>query len=136
MENKRVMIVDDDKEFLEELNETLALSGYDMVAVNDAVSALEVANKTKPDIIILDLKMPGQSGFQVADELKRLSGLSHIPVIAMTAFFKEESSLLMNMHGIKKCLKKPFNPLDIIAEIEKTLAENEGGDRKGACALD
>lgn len=120
--NKRVMIIDDDKEFLEELNETLALSGYDMVAVNDALLALDVAKKTKPDVIVLDLKMPGKSGFQVADELKGFSELTNVPIIAMSAFFKDEFSMLMDVCGIKRCIKKPFHPLDIIAQIEKALA--------------
>lgn len=121
MGNKKVMIVDDDKEFLEELEETLTLSGYDMVAVNDASSALDIAAKTSPDIILIDLKMPKKTGFQLADELRHLSGLKHIPVIAMTGFFKEGYGPLLHICGIKRCLKKPFSPLDVIAEIEEAL---------------
>lgn len=121
MVKKRVMIVDDDKAFLDELKETLDLSGYDMVAVNDATLALDMVSKTAPDLLLVDLKMPQKTGFQLAHELKRLSGFGHIPVIAMTGYFKDEYDLLMNMSGIKKCLKKPFNPLDVIAEIEDAL---------------
>jgi DNA-binding response OmpR family regulator len=119
--NKKVMIVDDDKEFLEELNETLNLSGYDMVAVNDAGSDVDVAAQTKPDVIILDLKMPKKSGFQLADEIKHLQEIADIPIIAMTGFLKDDYTPLLNVCGIKKCLKKPFNPLDVIAHIEEAL---------------
>jgi DNA-binding response OmpR family regulator len=121
MENKKIMIVDDDKEFLDELKETLALSGYDLVAVNDADLVLDEAKKAKPAVILLDLKMPKKNGFQVADELRHFSELQQTPIIAMTAFFKEAYVPLMNICGIKKCLKKPFHPLDVITQIEEAL---------------
>ena len=119
---KRILVVDDDKEFLEELKETLGLSGYDVVEVNDSVSAVDVARSTKPDLVLLDLKMPGKSGFQLADELRHIAELGNIPVIAMTGFLKDDYIPLINICGIKKCLKKPFNPLDVIAHIETALA--------------
>ena len=121
--NKKIMVVDDDKEFLEELRETLALSGYDLLAVNDATRVLDTAISEKPDVILLDLKMPQKSGFQVADELRHLSEVSHIPIIAMSAYLKDEYASLLNICGIKRCLSKPFYPLDVIAEIEEVLAE-------------
>lgn len=123
--NKKIMIVDDDKEFLEELRETLVLSGYDLVAVNDATMALDLANSARPDVILLDLKMPQKSGFQVADELRHLSDVSHVPIIAMSAYLKDDYASLLNICGIKKCLKKPFNPLDVIAQIEQVLLEKQ-----------
>lgn len=55
---KKIMVIDDDKEFLEGLQETLELSGYDLTVVNDSTKVLDITNKTRPDIILLDLKMP------------------------------------------------------------------------------
>jgi two-component system, response regulator PdtaR len=120
---KRILIVDDDKEFLEELKETLGLSGYDVVDVNNSISALEVARNSRPDLVLMDLKMPGKSGFQLADELSHLSELGNIPVIAMTGFLKDDYIPLINICGIKKCLRKPFNPLDVITHIETALTD-------------
>ncbi len=125
MVKKKILIVDDDREFLEELQETLSLSGYEMVAVNDAGLALEIVRKTRPDVILLDLKMPAKSGFQVADEIKHFQETSHIPIIAMTGFFKEDYVPLMGLFGITKCLKKPFLAQEVILEIELAL-ERQG----------
>ena len=72
MRKKRVMIVDDDKEFLEELQETLFLNGYEVIKVNDPHQVLDSAGNNKPDIILLDLKMDHFSGFEIADDLRRL----------------------------------------------------------------
>lgn len=127
----KIMIVDDNKEFLEELKETLALSGYDVIALNESIDASETAFKTKPDLILLDLKMTGKTGFKVADELKHFTELKHIPIIAMTGHFTDlEYSLLINICGIKKCLVKPFNPLDVIAQIENLLQEKKSNIEK------
>lgn len=120
-----VMIVDDDKEFLEELRETLDLSGYDLVAVNDPLVVLDTVKSVKPAVILLDLKMPKKSGFEIADDLRRLSECGNIPIIAMSAFYKDEYAMLIRMCGIKRCLTKPFNPLDVIAEIEMALGQKE-----------
>lgn len=122
---KRIMVVDDDREFLEELKELLELSGYELVAVDDPAAAVEVANRTKPVAVLLDLKMPKKSGFQVANELKHFSELARVPIIAMSAFYKDSYRPLLDICGIKRCLAKPFQPLDIIAEIEQALAEYE-----------
>lgn len=121
--DRKIMVVDDDKEFLEELREILALSGYELLAVDDATKVLGLARAEKPEVILLDLKMPQKSGFQVADELRHFSELSHIPIIAMSAYLKDDYTALLNLCGIKRYLKKPFYPLDVIAQIEEVLAE-------------
>lgn len=125
MERVRVMVVDDNKEFLDELEEILSLSGYDVVVSNDALSAFETACKTKPDIVLLDLKMSGKSGFRLAEEIKHLPELKNIPIIGMTGHFIDaEYSLLVHLSGMKRCLIKPFLPLDLINQIEALLRDN------------
>ena len=124
MVRKRVLVIDDDEEFLEELKELLAQTGYEVSDISDSSIALKVARETRPDVILLDLRMRRTSGFEIADGLKRFLETERIPVIAMTGFYTmKEHSWLMNFCGIKKCLKKPFNPLDVIAEIELAMGE-------------
>ena len=125
MRKNRVMIIDDDKVFLEELNETLVLSGYEITQVNDPLAAVDKACSLKPDLIIMDIKMPGTDGFQLAEKFKQLPETSSIPIIGMSAYFdRQKYSSLMSMCGIEAFLTKPFNPVDIIAQIEKLLPQN------------
>ena len=99
---KRIMIVDDNIEFLEELKEMLVLSGYEAAAFYNGPSALEGAQRFKPDVILLDLKMDGMSGFQVADELKRIPETARTPIIAMTGYYTgKDHTLLINISGIQ-----------------------------------
>ncbi|MDD5347124.1 MAG: response regulator [Candidatus Omnitrophica bacterium] len=116
---KKVMIVDDDAEFLEELCEMLDTSGYAVIPVREPRRAIDMADSAKPDVILLDLKMKQLSGFQIADGLSRLTGTVGIPVIAMTGFFTEHEHIsLMNICGFRRCIVKPFAATDIINAIE------------------
>jgi CheY-like chemotaxis protein len=131
MAGKKVMVVDDDKVFLDELSKMLTATGYEVTSVNESVSAVKAARVTKPDVILLDLRMRTMSGFEVADRLKGYAEVSSIPIIAITGFYTlKEHAWLMNFCGIKKCIRKPFNPLDVIAEIENVL-KAEAAKREG-----
>lgn len=123
---KRVMVVDDDVEFLKELQETLATSGYEIIAIQNSKNASNAAILTRPDIILLDLKMAGMDGFELAQTLKRFPETNNIPLIAMTGYFtSQEHGELIDRCGMKTCLKKPFNPLDLISRIENILANGK-----------
>lgn len=118
-ENVKILVVDDDREFLEEVTELLTLSGYEVATAFDGESTLEQVLIFKPSIIFLDLKMTPKSGFQIADELINTLGLKDTRIIAMTGFFTAKEHLtLMNLCGVKKCILKPIKPLDFIANIE------------------
>ncbi len=124
--NKRVMIIDDDTSFSEELNDALSSSGYDVAVVNDPTTAAESVARTKPDIILLDLQMPKETGFEVACDLRGERATARIPVIAISgAYSWGEDSFLMRYCSFKKWLKKPISPDEIIANIEAVLKEKE-----------
>ena len=126
MSAKRILVVDDDAEFLQELEETLRLSGYEVHAVNQSVKAVAAAVQLQPDIILLDLKMDGMSGFEVAKGLRNSPKTARIPIIAISAYFSEtQDCTVMDFFQIRRFLQKPFNPLDVIANIESTLKNAE-----------
>lgn len=125
MENKKIMIVDDNKEFLDELGEVLSLSGYEIIPVFDSNKALETAIQVNPDLVVLDLMMPGKSGFVLADEITHTDSLLNVPIIAMSAYLQDQYCSVFNLCGIKRYLKKPFQPLNLISKIEEMLLETK-----------
>jgi DNA-binding response OmpR family regulator len=125
---KKILIVDDDEVFLEELKEIIEANGFDVICLKDPMLVKRVVKTENPDLILLDLKMPGKSGFQVADELKHAAEFSRRPVIAMSGFFtKTEHFLLMQLCGIQKCIKKPFLPAEMINMINLALEGRDPG---------
>jgi len=120
MASKRVMLIDDDADFLEEFGEMLKSADYDVISVHDGSSAVGIARKEKPDVILIDHRMKPKRGFQIAYELQGYPETCCIPVVAMTGYdMIEEQQFLMCYCGIKKCLRKPFRPLNVVAAIEE-----------------
>lgn len=127
MTGKKIMIVDDDKIFLDELEEILILNGYYTIAIHDSTSVLDAAKTQMPDLIILDLVMDGMNGFQLADSLKRMQATAHIPIIGTSAIFTIENNFEDNFFLMDFCymFHKPINPLELIDKIEKILLEDK-----------
>ncbi|OGF47864.1 MAG: hypothetical protein A2452_12115 [Candidatus Firestonebacteria bacterium RIFOXYC2_FULL_39_67] len=120
---KKVMIVDDDTSFLEELVEMIKMSGYDVISSDNSADVVKIVRKEKPDVILMDLKMDGLNGFQLVMMLKHYKDISNIPVIIMTGHYNDEVDVwLENSFGVHRFIKKPFNPLDVISRIEETVA--------------
>lgn len=118
---KKIIVVDDNKKFLAAFKDTLSFGSYEVIIVDDSSLALDVIMKTKPDLILLDLKMPGKSGFQIAQELKDIKEINRIPIIAITGFLNDDYASLMRICGIAHCIAKPFNPEEIITLIDSLL---------------
>jgi len=119
---KKIMIVDDDKAFLEELAEMIKMSGYTVVTTDNSSEVLVTVKKEKPDVILMDLKMDGLNGFELVMLLKHHKEICGIPIIMMTGHYNDEGDVwLENSFGVHRFIKKPFNPLDIISRIEEAM---------------
>ena len=128
MRRKRVMIVDDDTNLVNALKSLLTLNDLEVETLNDAAYVVRMAEEKQPDIIFLDMKMPGKSGFQVADDLKQFSATAAIPIIAMTGHYTEpQHKNFMLALGISDCMIKPFDPLEVILKIQQFMIRNEVG---------
>jgi len=118
MGNKKVVIINDDKESLRELEAILGASGYDSVVVDDALAAVDVVVRNNPDVILLELKMPRKNGFEIAGEINQVLETRRIPIIAMSDFFKGEFGFLLELCGINRHVTKPLKPLDVLWAID------------------
>jgi DNA-binding response OmpR family regulator len=85
MNGKKILLIDDDESLLLGLTLRLRANGYNIVSAVDAISAITVARKELPDLIILDLGLPAGDGFVVLERLKTLADLATIPVIVLSA---------------------------------------------------
>lgn len=122
---KKIMIIDDNRELLEELSEMLIGSGYEVTAFSAGRAALKRINKIKPDLLLLDLWMDRMSGFEIAYVLTSSPEFIDVPIISMSGLYAEkEDAVLMRIAGISKCLMKPFEPDLLIKEIEESLGES------------
>ena len=124
MQNRKVAIIDDNQDSLRELDKILTMAGYTTIMVNDILGNVDTVIENKPDVILMELKMPHKNGFALADAINRVFETEKIPIIAMSNLFEDEFKWLMDFCGIKKWIKKPFLPIDVIWAVENEIEEN------------
>ncbi len=117
----RVLIVEDEPSLLKFLSQNLALRGYDVVAAADGQQGLAQARSASPDLILLDLMLPGFSGWDVLKQLAREGILERTPVIVVTAASREEDEQRARMLGATDYLVKPFGVPEMLSRIRALL---------------
>ena len=113
-DRQRIMVVDDDQDMLKLLNRTLELEGFDAIIATDGASALAILEEIKPDLVILDIMMPGLDGFQTLDLIRERS---NVPVIMLTARCEVSSLQKALALGADDYISKPFSTRSLIARI-------------------
>ena len=122
-EPKRVvLIVDDEKTLAQAIAATLDLEGLHTTLAHDGTQALELARTLQPDLILLDVILPGKSGFEVCATLKSDPLTASIPVIILTAKAELDSRMAGIAAGADEYLTKPFSPIQLITLVNETLA--------------
>ena len=114
-----VLIVDDLREFREMYSGYFGFSGIGVTTAMDGTEALQIARLYPPDAIVLDLWMPGKSGWQTLKELRADPQISHIPVVVLTAYSAEPDVLAA---GANAFLAKPCLPAVLLAEVKRVMA--------------
>ncbi|MBN1794599.1 MAG: response regulator [Candidatus Omnitrophica bacterium] len=122
-EKKRILIADDDEHIVKLLARRLKEENYDVIAAYDAVNAVAKARSEKPDLILLDLKMPAGGGLNVFESLKLLSNTVFTPVIFMTGFPNPELQEKIKEMGATDFIVKPFGGKELFTKVKKALGE-------------
>jgi len=120
---KKILVVDDEKKIVEILKAYLERDGYRVIAGYDGQSALELARRYSPDLIILDLMLPEVSGWDVCRELRKESD---VPVIMLTARDDTTDKIIGLELGADDYVTKPFNPKEIISRVRAVLRRSAG----------
>lgn len=128
MARKKILMVDDDKDLLRAMNVSLRTAGYEVVPAHDAISAVSTARKEKPDLIILDLGLPGGDGFLVMQRLRSLYDLALVPIIVMSARDAATNRERALQSGAEAYFQKPVDRKAFMAAAQKALGEAPGAD--------
>lgn len=114
-----ILIVDDDVTMTELLKTLLNMEGHTTTAVNDSTKAIQVAGSVEPDLITLDLMMPGLSGFDLCEQLHQNPKFAHIPIIIVSARDDTESKGRAMKAGAKDYVTKPFDADELMQKIQE-----------------
>lgn len=115
---KKILIIEDDRNLLNELREFLENMGYEVASVDNFLNANDFALKMRPDLVILDINLPGISGFDICREIKEKS---NIPVLMLTSRVGIEDEIKGLEIGADEYLAKPVDTRRLILRMEKLL---------------
>ncbi|HUE89058.1 MAG TPA: response regulator [Vicinamibacterales bacterium] len=122
----RILLVDDYPDALDIWGLYLRAQGYAVETAADGLSAVEQAHRWRPDIIVLDLELPGITGFEAAVRLRQSARTRRIPLIAATGYSQVKQLERARESGFDSIVVKPCEPAALVAEIERLLANARG----------
>ena len=121
MSRNKILIIEDDSDMRRGLNIRLRASNYDTAFASDAVMALSIAKKEAPDLILLDLGLPGGDGFLVLDRMKNIASLACTPVIVLSARDRQANEERALKAGAEAYFQKPVDNDQLIKAIQQAL---------------
>jgi two-component system alkaline phosphatase synthesis response regulator PhoP len=124
-----ILVVDDEPKIAQIASDFLQHAGYGVIAAADGETALELARTKRPALVVLDLKLPGMDGLDVAKALRRDSS---VPIIMLTARVEESDRLRGLALGADDYLTKPFSPRELVARVKAVLRRTLGADSTDA----
>jgi DNA-binding response OmpR family regulator len=122
-QKKKILIVEDERDIVRALMIRLQGAGYEVVTAFDGAQGVFMAHKEKPDLIILDIRMPAGNGFSVAQRLKRSMHTFTIPVIFLTGSPEKNAEEKAMALGARFYIKKPYDPEELLDAIKRALEE-------------
>ena len=117
----RIVVADDDADIRDLVVFKLQQSGHEVFAVSDGAAALEACRSEKPDLAVLDVMMPGMSGFDACRELRADPDLAGVPVILLTARAQENDIEQGFAVGADDYVVKPFSPRELASRVSAVL---------------
>ncbi len=122
--DERILVVDDEPKIVKLARDYLENGGFQVVTAGDGPQALAAARRDKPDLIVLDLNLPGMDGLDVCRQLRRESD---VPIIMLTARVDETDRLIGLELGADDYIVKPFSPRELVARVRAVLRRVKGG---------
>jgi len=121
MKKATILVIDDEKDLIELVRYNLEKDGFDVIAATDGQSGLDVVKKHRPDLVVLDLMMPGVDGLQICKQLRADPRTYRIPVIMLTAKATEADRIVGLELGADDYITKPFSPREVVARVKAVL---------------
>jgi two-component system alkaline phosphatase synthesis response regulator PhoP len=120
---KKIMVVDDEPYIARVIKFKLEQEGYTVISANDGITGLTKIKEEKPDMVLLDVMMPGMSGYEVCQKIKGDAELAGIPVVILTAKGQERDREQGFSMGASDYITKPFSPNRLLELVKSIIGE-------------
>src|SRR5215212_7535089 len=128
MSRPTVLVIDDEKDLLELVRYNLEKEHLDVITASDGQSGLDIGLRHKPDLVLLDLMMPGMTGLEVCKQLRGDARTSRVPIIMLTAKAAETDKIVGLEMGADDYITKPFSVRELVARVRAVLRRSSQRD--------
>lgn len=119
----KVLVVDDNRTYLEAISSLLSESGLEVSTAMDGVEAMDIIRQQKPDVVVLDIVMPGMNGYEVCREVKKDESTKHIRIVVCSTKDQVFDIEWAKSNQADAYVTKPFKPQELLATIKQQLRE-------------
>jgi two-component system, OmpR family, alkaline phosphatase synthesis response regulator PhoP len=129
MQKPKILLIEDEEDIAALIKLQSDISGYKLIVAYDGLNGYEAVEKEVPDLIVLDIMLPGQSGLDVCRKIKTNPNLNHIPIIIISAKSEETDVVLGLELGADDYVTKPFSPRVLFSRVKAVLRRNNEGEK-------
>ncbi len=119
--SKRILLVEDQEDARRIMRDLLSANGYSLIEAHTGEQGLTLAERERPDLILMDIQLPGLDGYEVTRRIKANAALRHIPIIAVTSYALSGDDQKAAAAGCDAYVAKPFSPRLLMAKIRELL---------------
>jgi len=123
----KILIAEDERDIRDLVTFSLRYGGFEVVEAKDGQEAVEQAVAVKPDLILMDVRMPRMTGYEACRQLKSMDDMKHIPVIFLSAKGQEQEIQQGIDAGAEEYILKPFAPEDLVSKVRDILQRASAG---------
>lgn len=123
MNNRHVLLIEDEPNIIEAIRFLLTREGWRVEAHSNGADAVDLVRRARPDLVILDMMLPGKSGMDILRELRALGELSGLPVLMLTARGQSRDRDMAEKAGVSRFMTKPFSNAEVLAAVRDLVAQ-------------
>jgi len=123
--SKRILVVEDTEDNRQIIRDLLSSVGYELIEAADGAEGVALAQKERPDLILMDIQLPEIDGYEATRRIRAIPELAKVPIIAVTSYALSGDEAKTREAGCDGYVAKPFSPRDLLAKVRQFLPDAE-----------
>ena len=125
---KRILVVEDTEDNRQIVRDLLSSAGYELIEAADGAEGVAAAEREKPDLILMDIQLPGMDGYEATRRIRAIPDIGKVPIIAVTSYALAGDEAKTREAGCDGYVAKPFSPRQLLAKVREFLEEGRETD--------
>ncbi len=118
---KRILVIEDTEDNRQILGDLLSSAGYELIEAMDGLEGVATAEREQPDLILMDIQLPGIDGYEATRRIRKIPALAKVPIIAVTSYALSGDEAKTREAGCDGYVAKPYSPRQLLAKIREFL---------------